>query len=205
MPGTRPRVVASPANFDSVDAVRLPAIKHVCSFLLVLYACSTIVRSQQTCDEGMVLQPGTSLSCKSDGGQTHSFKLSVPANSFVHLIVRQRKIILTAIVRDSESHELVNTSFPAGGDGPIEISAIAATAGDYRLEVHSVENWAVPGSFDVVVEQPRSTVPDDALRIAAERAFAKGLQQDQAGAFAAAIEEFNKALLYWKSVNDTHW
>ena len=153
----------------------------------------------------MVLQPGTSLSCKSDGGQTHSFKLSVPANSFVHLIVRQRKIILTAIVRDSESHELVNTSFPAGGDGPIEISAIAATAGDYRLEVHSVENWAVPGSFDVVVEQPRSTVPDDALRIAAERAFAKGLQQDQAGAFAAAIEEFNKALLYWKSVNDTHW
>ena len=145
---------------------------------------------------------GTSLWCKAEGGQTYSFKLSVPANSFVHLVVRQRKIILTAVLRDSENRELVNSSFPAGGDGPIEISAIS---GDYILEVRSMENWAVPGSFDVVVDQPRATVADDALPIAAERSFAKGLQQDQAGAFAPAVEELNKALLYWKSVNNTHW
>ena len=54
----------------------------------------------------------------------------------------------------------------------------------------------------MVVQQPRATVPDDELRIAAEGAFPKGLQHDQA---TTAIEEFDKALPYWMSVNDTHW
>ncbi len=189
--------------------VRLPAeMKHACAFLVILYACliaTPIVTAQQTCYEGTILEPGVTLSCRSNGGQTHSFKLFAPASSFVQLVVRQQKIILNVVLRDSENHEIINTSNPAGGDGPIHLSVIAATASEYRLEVRSTESWAVSRSFEVVVEPPRPTAPDDALRVAAERAFAKGLQHDQGGAFAPAVEEFNKALLYWKSVNDTHW
>jgi CHAT domain-containing protein/tetratricopeptide (TPR) repeat protein len=163
------------------------------------------VLSQQACAEGTVLELGTPLSCRSKGGQTNSFKLSVPANKFVELVVTQRKIILNAVLRNSEGREIVSTNNPAGGDGPIHISEVAATSGEYRLEVRSVDDWAVPASFEVVVKQLRPAVPDDANRIAAEREFAKGLQHDQAGESALAIDEFNKALPYWKSVNDTHW
>ncbi len=156
-------------------------------------------------DEVTTLSVGQPTTRQIKGGERQLFQFAGAFGQFIHLVVRPIRIILQVTLFDPTGKQLVSTNNPSGGTGPIHVSEIAALSGDYKLEVRSIEAWAVPGSFEVKVEELRASNPEDVRLVEAERWFAKGLQESEARAYQNAIEAYKKALPYWQSVRHTHW
>ncbi len=155
--------------------------------------------------ETTLLRSGETLTRPIDGGKTQSFSISVAAGQYLRLLVRQHGIILTATLVDVDGRLLSVMENPSGGHGPIEIAAIATAPGNYRLEVHSTEDWANPGSFDLSIAELRDARSEDGPRVKAERAFGDGSRKNEAGLSEVAIERYQASLSYWQSVSDRHW
>lgn len=158
--------------------------------------------------ETTALQLGKPLTREIKGGATHSFKVSLAAGQYARLLVEQHGIILGATLFDVEGKPAVEMDNPAGGYGPIYLSTIASASGNYKLEIHSLEDWANPGQYDVSIEDLHEATPVDRDRIAAEHAFAEGRQladKNTKDSRLAAIKKYEDALKYWSSVGDRHW
>ena len=161
--------------------------------------------TQTRLDDVTTLSPGQSSRHQIHGGERQLFQVGAGSGQYLHVVVRPTRIILQVALFDPTGKQLVSTNNPSGGTGPIHVSEIAALSGDYRLEVRSSENWAIPGFFEVSVEELRASNPEDVRLVEAERWFAKGLQESEARAYQSAIEAYKKALPYWQSVHHAHW
>lgn len=140
-----------------------------------------------------------------NGGDTQLFKTFVESGKYFRLEVQQLGIILSMTLLDAKGQQLVTMDNPSGGHGPISLSAIAATSGDYRLEVRSLEDWANPGSFKLSISELREARAEDQLRVEAERAFAEGSRANESNESKRAVDEYSRSLLYWQSIHDSHW
>jgi hypothetical protein len=90
-------------------------------------------------DDDIPLLPGPGFEKDLDGGQTHSYKISVAANQYLQVVIEQRGINLITTLLDSQGKELLRADNPNGAHGPIYLFAISQTAADYRVEVRSTE------------------------------------------------------------------
>jgi len=154
------------------------------------------------------LELGQTLKREIKGGASYSFNLSLTTGQYARVLIEQRGIILSAQLLDLEGKPMLEMDNPSGGNGPIYLSAIASTSGDYRLIVQSIEAWANPGQFEASIENVREATPADTQRLAAEKAFAEGRQLANRGtkdSREAAIKKYNDALGYWTAVSDGHW
>jgi CHAT domain-containing protein/uncharacterized protein HemY len=156
-------------------------------------------------DDATTLSPSQRTTHQIKGGELQTFKLAGGSGQYLRVVVRQSRIILQVTLFDPTGKPLVSTNYPSGGSGPIYVSEIAALSGNYKLDVRSIEDWAVPGSFEISLDELRASNPEDVRRVEAERWFAKGLKESDARNYQAAIENYKKALPYWESVHDAHW
>lgn len=164
---------------------------------------ASLVRSQA--DQVTTLIVGQPTTRQIQGGARQFFQMTVATGQYLRVTVRPTRIILQVTLFDPTGKQLVSTNFPSGGTGPIYVSEIAALSGDYKLEIRSTEDWAVPGAFEVSLDELRTANPEDARRVEAERWFASGLKESDARHHEAAIENYKKALAYWESIHDAHW
>lgn len=190
-----------------------------CSFLVVLASSLSTLQTQgqpgattkahrfivSSLHDATTLSPGQRSTYQIKGGELQTFQVAAGFGQYLRVAVRQSRIILQVTLFDPTGKQLVSTNNPGGGSGPIYVSEIAALSGDYKLEVRSIEDWAVPGSFEVSLDELRVSNPEDLRQVEAERWFAKGLKQSDARNYQAAIENYKKALPYWESVHDAHW
>lgn len=190
-----------------------------CAFLVVLAGLLSTLQTQgqpdntqkahlsnaSSLDEVTTLTVGQSITRQIKGGELQTFQFAAGSGQYLRVTVRQSRIILQVTLFDPTGKQLVTTNNPSGGSGPIYVSEIAAQPGNYKLEVRSTEDWAVPGSFEIGLEELRVSNPEDVRRVEAERWFEKGLQESDARNYQAAIENYKKALPYWESVHDAHW
>jgi CHAT domain-containing protein len=156
-------------------------------------------------DDLTTLSPGQRSTHEIKGGALQTFQVAAGFGQYLRVTVRQSRIILQVTLFDPTGKQLVTTNYPSGGSGPIFVSEIAAQPGNYKLEVRSIEDWAVPGSFEISFDELRVSNPEDVHRVEAERWFAKGLKESDARNYQAAIENYKKALPFWESVHDAHW
>src|SRR6185503_260023 len=73
------------------------------------------------------------------GDNAHSYQLKLAANQFVHLVVEQKGIDVVVTLFAPDGQKISEVDSPNGTQGPEPIKAVAAAAGDYRLEVRSLE------------------------------------------------------------------
>ncbi|MFL6285040.1 MAG: CHAT domain-containing tetratricopeptide repeat protein [Pyrinomonadaceae bacterium] len=148
------------------------------------------------------------------GGQAHAYKISLVAGQCLRVVVEQRGIIVTATLFDPTGKEMVKADNPGGAYGPVYVSAVSESPGDYRLEIRSTEAWANAGRYQVAIEDSREATPADRARIAAEKNYADGRQLLERPAlagekplqkFEAALAKFEGALAYWQTTGDRHW
>jgi CHAT domain-containing protein/tetratricopeptide (TPR) repeat protein len=154
------------------------------------------------------LESGKPLKQDITGGKSQSFLLSLDTNQYARVLVEQHGIILSVQLLDLEGRPVVEMDNPAGGHGPIYLSAIAPAPGDYRVIVTSTEPWANPGQFVISIEDVHPAAPADKDRVAAEKAFADGRQLANKGtkeSREAAIIKYKEALTYWDAVSEPHW
>ncbi|HSE31097.1 MAG TPA: CHAT domain-containing protein [Pyrinomonadaceae bacterium] len=156
-------------------------------------------------DAPPTLRIGQSVTKTINGGGRESFKFHANAADYLRVSVNLRGIILRAALVAQDGKPLLEMNSPAGGYGTIYLSHIPATSGDYTLHVWSTEAWANPGSFSVTLEELKPATAADRERVAAEQSFARAIKDDDSRSFASAIENFGRALTFWRSVNDRHW
>ena len=151
------------------------------------------------------LGPGEPLSRQIKGGETHVFAVSLTSGQYAKFAIEQHGSILQATLFDPQNAEVIQMDSPAGGHGPIYLSAIASQSGTYRLEIRSTNNWANAQSYDLMLEELRSHEPNDLPLIDAEKAFAEGRKNFRVEKGSAALPYYDRALVYWRTSRNHHW
>lgn len=164
------------------------------------------------------LQVGITSAIKElNGGEVHVYKIVLAKDQFAHIAVEQQGTNIALALLDPNGKLLGEMDSPNNTLGPEHISLVAETAGEYKLEVRSIESWALPGRYTVTLTEWRAARPEDLRRVAAERFFMEAehysdpapadLEKQKislAQSRLKAIETYQKTLPDWQSLEDSH-
>jgi CHAT domain-containing protein len=160
------------------------------------------------------LAPGEIVSREMAGGGVDTFKISIRENQYFHIVVEQLGIALIVALSGPTGAPIVQTESQSGAWGPLYVSEIAQTAGDYVLRVSSSQREALAGSYKVKLETVRTPEPPDRERVTAERALADGqgllkeaTSQPRPTAIETrrrAIKKFKEAAERFSALKDVH-
>jgi len=106
-------------------------------------------------------------------GETHSYRIGLKAGQFLRLMVDQMGAEVTVTLFAPDGREITTITSLSGRLGPISVSVIAETAGEYRADLR-IDRSAPPGKYRIRVELLRAAQGRDQDRISAERASAAG-------------------------------
>jgi CHAT domain-containing protein/tetratricopeptide (TPR) repeat protein len=147
------------------------------------------------------LKPGEPIEHELAGGQTHSYRVLLVSNQFLHVVVDQRGIDVVVVLFGPEGKKLAEVDSPGGTSGIEPIFEVAEISGSYRIEVQSLDKDAAPGRYQIRIEELRAATPQDKNMIAAQSTYAEGLQQQGEGTAASlrkALEKYQQSLLLWR-------
>lgn len=199
-------MLISSTHASRFSSRRLPSIIQ-CSFLLLinlsLITCTLVAQERP---EVTALELGKPIERELAGESAHSYSIRLAANQFLHIVVEQKGIDVVVTMFAPDGTKLAEVDSPNGTEGPEPIVIIADFAGDYRLEVRSLDKNAVAGRYQVKIEEIRAAQPQDKSRIAANQAFAEAEQlfyQGSAESRRKAIDKFQEALLLLRVINDS--
>ncbi len=159
-------------------------------------------RSQQ---EDAELTLGKPIERNLAGNEAHSYKIVLAANQYLHVVAEQRGINVVVALFAPDGKKVAEVDSPNGRQGDEPILIVAETAGNYRLEVRSLEPKAPAGRYQVKIEELRAGTQQDKNRIAAQQAFAEGEQlrrEGSAGSLSKSIDKYQESLLIWRADND---
>src|SRR5262249_27050494 len=166
-------------------------------------ASSAILRAQDQAPR--LLEPGQPIEQQLAGGQAHSYLLRLAAGQYLRVVVEQKGIDVVVTLFGPDGQKLVDVDSPNGAQGPEPLSLVTEVAGNYRLEVRSLEVAAPAGRYEALVVELRSATTADASRVAAERAFSAAEQlraQRSAASSNEAMKRYEDALSRWRALGD---
>lgn len=134
-------------------------------------------------------------------GETHSYLLALKEGEYVRLIAEQRGVDLVLHLFAPSGEKIIEVDSPTGIRGFERVSEIAATAGDYRVDVAAAEGTP-PGEYEIRIAEHRSATDDDRLRVEGERIFLRGegLRRDKK--LEEAVTQYERALVLYKQIGD---
>jgi CHAT domain-containing protein/Flp pilus assembly protein TadD len=144
------------------------------------------------------LLPGTPIERELKGGEAHSCQVTLAAGQYLHAVVNQRGIEVALMLHGPDGQPIFPFYAPSSSQGPKEFSLVAEVAGDYRLEIRSVEPDTEPGRYEVKIHEVREAT-------AAEKLFAEGQRlvgQGTAAALRQAIQKYEEARAVWRAEGD---
>lgn len=181
--------------------------------LLSLFGWSIVAPAAQSNPPDKRLMPGETVSREMAGGGVDTFRIPVAGNQYFRVVVEQLGIALI-VTLNGPTGPIVQTQSQSGAFGPLYVSEIAGTAGDYVLQVSSSEKWANPGRYQITLETVREPQPSDRERIAAERVLAEGQRllvesesqrrPEVTETLHRAITRFTEAAERFRSLKDLH-
>lgn len=151
------------------------------------------------------LELGQAVERELAGGQMHSYRIALEAGQFLHVVIEQRGIDVVVTLFGPDGKKLAEVDSPNGAQGPEPVFLVVEAAGNYRLEVQSLEKEANPGRYEVNVVALHNATPRDHSKAAAEKALAKARQLRAQGAGESlrnAIKEYETARLQFQELGD---
>lgn len=136
-------------------------------------------------------------------GESHSYRVFLNAGDYLHVILEQQGVNIEPTLYGPDGSILV-TSVCADYQ-PIPLSWIAKAAGEYRIELRSLENGQSKGRYGLKVETIRPSIPTDEPRIVAEQLVTAGiklLKQWREDSMKAALDKFTVSLVSWREAGD---
>src|SRR5687768_12592610 len=88
------------------------------------------------------LQPGTPLERDLAGGESHGYTITLAAGDLLAGAVEQLGVDVVVVLMGPDGAEIEKIDSPNGTKGPEPIRTIVAAAGEYRVEVRSLEKTA---------------------------------------------------------------
>ncbi len=151
-----------------------------------------------------ILEFGKSIQRDLTRGERHSYQISLRANEFVHIFVEQRGIDVVVALSGPDGKQIIEIDSVKRDWGTERVVLVTVPAGNYLLDVYSLDS--IPsGRYEVRVEEQRAATPQDQNRWVASQSFAKGQElftQATATSLREAIDKFNEALHHWRLVED---
>lgn len=170
---------------------------------LSLLAASALLSSALLAQDkdASALEAGHPVERELVGGQSHSYRIALTAGQFLHVVVEQRGIDVVVTLFAPSGEKVAEVDSPNGSNGPEPIFWITEAAGEYLLEVRSLEAGAAAGRYEAKIEGLRAATEEDRRRVAAENAaeaaFAEALQLEGQGSeesLRKAIEKLEGSL-----------
>ncbi|HMG74239.1 MAG TPA: tetratricopeptide repeat protein [Pyrinomonadaceae bacterium] len=173
----------------------------VCSLLLVLTLSLLAgpVASQNERDMP-ALELGKPIERELAGGQSHSYRIELAMNQFLHVVVEQKGIDVVVTLFAPDGKKVAEVDSPNGTQGPEPVSFIAESAGSYRLEVRSLEASVNAGRYEVKIAERRVATPRDRRQVGGLRAYAQAEKLNSgetAESRRQAIDKYLEALRFW--------
>ena len=153
-----------------------------------------------------ILEPGKPVSRQLSGGEVHSYQIVLTARQFLRVAVDQRGINLIVSLYDPNGKRIADLDGWEGLYGTENASLISETAGNYRLEIHSKQKTAPTGQYEVRIVERRTSMPQDAIQVAAERAFVEArliADRETGESRLKAIDKYKEAFALWQSIKRT--
>lgn len=152
------------------------------------------------------LRVGEALEAELTGGGENSFRISLAAGNFMHVVVEQQGIDVSVAVLGADGKELIEMDSPNDRFGPEAVSIVAPVAGDYLVEVRSGSKFVPAGKYAIKIEEVRDATTEDKLRVQAEQSFIEGSKLYARGgkdSLIAAAEKYKESLSLWRELKDS--
>lgn len=140
------------------------------------------------------------------GGETHSYRISLSSNQFLHAVVIQDGIDIETAAFAPDNKQLTESDSPTGTWGLEPVVFVASTPGEYRVEVRAPDSKAPAGHYQIKIIALRDASSVDKDHAAAQLIFdeARKLRvQQNAPAKRSAIEKYQQALPGFRAAEDT--
>ena len=141
------------------------------------------------------------------GGETHSFRIALASGQFLNAAVQQQDIDVVVAVFGPDGKQLTESDSPNDRWGSEPVLIVAATAGEYRIDVRSSNSKAAAGHYQIQIVALRQATQRDRDHAAAQLAFdeARKLRAQQTGPTRrAALEKYEQALQLFQSAGDSY-
>ncbi len=130
------------------------------------------------------------------GGETHIYKVPLSAGQFLHVVADQHGIDVMVTLFASDGRKLLEVDSPNGSQGVEPLWFVSEAAGNYRLEVSSLNKNAKAGRYEISIKELRPAVTDDNFLVAGKKAIAEGVSfegERKKESVAKAIEKYEEA------------
>jgi CHAT domain-containing protein/Tfp pilus assembly protein PilF len=149
------------------------------------------------------LEPGKPVDGELAKGKIDSYRVMLRAGQFVHVTVSTRGPDVVMSLLGPDGKQAAETS---GRDKQgVMLRAVAAVAGDYRLQLRQRNEQSPPQRYVVKIEELRAATPEDREQFAADSAFAAARQLEEKGtpeALKDALKEYGEAFRLMRDVGD---
>lgn len=175
---------------------------HLSWITVVVLLCSVLISAQEN---ARLLEPDKPIEQELAGGNTHLYRVSLAAGQFVDVTADQRGIDVVLILLGPDGKQLLEVDSPNGSRGRESLSFLADIAGDYRIEVRSLEKNAAAGRYEIKINELRPAQPDDRNFVAAKKLITEGLSllsQRSAESTKKAIEKYEEATRLFRLLQD---
>ncbi|HKY42306.1 MAG TPA: CHAT domain-containing protein [Pyrinomonadaceae bacterium] len=142
-----------------------------------------------------------------NGGETHSYRLSLTPGQFFHALVEQKEIDVRVFLFGPDGQQIAETDSPNDRWRTEPVLLVADKAGDYRVEVRSLNSKAAPGRYEIKIVSSREATSADKNLVRAQRLVEEAEKlgsQANAAAKRTAIEKFQEALQLFAPSGETY-
>ncbi len=151
------------------------------------------------------LEEGKPTERELKGGEVHTYEIALAAGQYLKTVIEQKGIDVVVTLFAPDGKQVIQVDSPNGTQGAEPISAVAEVAGNYRLEVSSLEANSAAGRYEAKIVELRTATERDRKRIIAEQVFAQAEQlrgQGIAESLRQAIRKYEEALAFYNSINE---
>ncbi|MCI0352562.1 MAG: CHAT domain-containing protein [Acidobacteriales bacterium] len=158
-------------------------------------------------DEISPLEPGRPVERELDGGQTHSYRVSLNAGQYLRVRVDQKGVDVAMTLFSPDEARLAEIILPHTLQGRKVIIAVTEVSGNHRLELRSQKKDAAAGRYEVQILDLREATAEDRTRVAVRKLVAEASNlrlQGTAESLTGAIKKLEEALPLIRGIRDRY-
>ena len=144
------------------------------------------------------LEQGRSVKREIAEGEVHSYRLDLKAGEFVHVVVRRLGVNVAAAFLGPDGQQVLEANFQQNTQEVEWITYLSPRTAEYHVEVRTVDKVVSAGSYEIEIEEQRTSTAGDELRLSAQNLFNGATRQLREKNYRNALESYHQALVMYR-------
>lgn len=180
------------------------SIPHLLVLLLTL-SLPMVTLADQDDTDAVRLETGKSIKREINGGQTHSYVVTLTEDQFLRVVATQQGADVVLVLFGPTGKQINEINEAKSTQGTEHLSVLTVLAGSYRVEVRSAGKNAPAGAYEIKIDELRAATTEDKYWMAANLAFMQGevlRAEGTAESLRKSLLRFKDSLLLWQALKD---